>query len=302
MSTALFTSPFEDVEAYLRTHYSPQFYDIAIKAIEALEAFEFPSFYDILTFEINTIQNDDPDVESLSFTAALEDCVMKALQQQGIETPSATFEQKTELLAAVYRSLSPAEPDLYLTVLNTELSNEEILAEILEDFAPYSAAEIMSFMGEIRDETIAAYRELYTKHAEQKIPPEINKEFQEFRENLTAYLKFTADQPTLAYAMAEAGMREGDVMATYYGYITAAIKKVVESNSAEEIARNLLSFFFFCADAYRNPMYIYNRYSEPLGVPPSLTLAVQSEMIRQINLFEQYKKAMQDDTRSVSVL
>lgn len=302
MKTPLFTTPFQDIEGYARTHFSPELYLQIIAAIQVLEAIEYPYFYDKLVFEINTIQNDDNEQESLNFVGVLEECLSGALEQQGITTINAGLTEKTNILSAVYRSLMPTDPDTYLTVLNTELSNEEILATILEDFGQMNEASLLSYLSDIRDEVIQAYREHYTELANTGIQPEVTQAFLEYQKNITLFLEFTKTQSTLLSAMIDAGLKEGQTASTYYGYVSKQIHEVIQDRDVEYIARNLLSFFYYCSDTYRNPVDTYQKVGESLGVSPDRIQAVMAEMIRQVTLFNQFKDAKTNDTGNLSVL
>lgn len=298
METTITMPRIEELDAFVRGVYTPELAGVIMDVVDILKSLEYPDIEEILL-----VENEDPEKQSLCFMDELIKAVKSALNQQGVYAETESLNDLSVLLAALYNAMTPESPELYQTVLNTRLSNEEILSTILEDFCHYTSETLMTLLTEVSDTTINLFRSHYTNLELRASTESVSEDLLLLRRNLKDFLKYTQGKETLASAMIAAGLPEGDVAAMYYGHLSKELTVIVNSENIEKVALQLLSYFYFCIDTFRNPIEIFNTVGEKLGVPARRTIEVQTAMVKVVSEFTQFKTEKEKhDTGTLSIL
>lgn len=304
MDNVLLGTAFDDIQSFFFSKFTPQFATVAMDVIDILLTIKYPDLLDILSNEIYDTSNEDSEKQSEEVCDRLAECVVDALQQQGISVNTDSFNDIAEILAATYNCQRTDTPELYETVLNSDLSNEEILATVLEDFCHLKDTTIVACLESVSSTTVDGLRRYYTELKHRKVDEVVSPDLTALRENLKHFFDYIRQHPgkisthaILGGAMADAGMKEGYEASVYYSYVIQQLKEIVKSSDVEFVALQLLSYFYYAIDTFKNPVKVYNQVGEALGIQPSQTIDVQASMIRIINEFDQFKKAKNDAGR-----
>lgn len=270
----------EEITDYIERTYPNQFQELLKAALSLFDAFEHTAIYDRLRDLLYDPESDDPDVLSSGFVSTFEQSVNELLEAHQLKCfEEVQFGMRVQILAAALMVTNVEDPTPYIRILETDLSNEEQFAKILEGFLPIDEATVLSAVEEVHDEFIAR---LHLHLSQREAQLEAQQEEAEVPEELFGMLKTyfqVVGGQNLASEMLKNGMKPGWSINTYLPYVEDYLKDL---NTAE-LARDFLGLFFMSSDTYKEPLQAYRKHSELVLSQVDQIQAVETAMMEHLN-------------------
>lgn len=299
MENTLVSPPLETILTYAASSFSHEKVDEIEDAIAVLNTFQFPNLEPRLLEIIHDPVADDEAAGDMKFLGELHDCYNELFEEIGMVVESEDLGRMAEFAISLNRIPLVEDPVPFLRLMETDLANEEIIANMVSEVSTLSVEDVMEMLLEVPDAHIHQLTVLLEKfELNQPEDPTLVERTQKLVTNLRAFHDFIKKE-TLASRMVLSGFKEGFELATYYPYIKEMLVIDQQNPNIEQYATDLLSFFYLGIDSFTQPVAVYNKTSEGLNIPIQLTVPIQSAIIKMVNEFEQFK-GVSNDTQNVS--
>lgn len=278
----------EEIVEYITRTYPDPFQELLKAALSLFDAFEHTEIYDRIRDVLYDPESDDPDVLSTHFVSLFEQSVNELLAAHQIKCfDEVQLTYRIQILASILMVMNVEDPTPYLRILETDLSNEEQFAKILESFLPIDEAEVMSSVEEVHDEFLTRLRLYLAEREAQLENDQMDSDIpEELFETLKLYFQVVGGQ-NLAGEMLKNGMRAGWPIETYLPYVKDYLKDL----NTTELARDFLGLFFMSSDMYQQPLLAYRKHSEMVLSQVDQIQAVESAMMEHLNTIAQLNGA-----------
>lgn len=296
----MFSSSKDQIMAYLAGTFSQEMRDEIAASFMVMDAFSYQDLEDDLIDILNDFEADDDDLTQAKILETVNKHLTKLLQCHQVALfEEASIAIKNQILSVLFRLQKLEDPTPVLRLLETQLSNEEKLAKIVEMYSEATETEVLENLEEVGDGLLSNLMTFLYEVEERLGTDEVVFENQEMKQLKTTLRDFFTvnGNDNLAFDMIYNGIEPGLSIKIYYPYIQENIIVADDLTTA----KNLLSLFLMSADTCQDPLSIYHKYSEQLIHDPDRIVKIEVKLGELLNKLRQYQEA-QDVARSVSFL
>lgn len=286
MDAMQFDSPDDEILGYILANYSPEYAADLQAALSLLYSFGV-EIQDTLCEMIYDPSADDKDTHRVGFSNAIQQGIVMLLCTHGVDVEETKLCESNAILSALQLVQNTDNPVPYLRVieLNT-IDNEEKLVRILKDFCYLDEGKLHTFITGVTDTLISL---LYTTllQLEQRDLADVEPTtdpmiiINNFRQFESCFGK-----STFGHAILFSGMRAGLPIRLYLAYLDSS----QHATEREQVALDIYSLLLLGEDTYQGPIAAYRGLTEALIGDLKEAQAVEVELQKIQEKFEQFKK------------
>lgn len=285
-------SPDQEIIGYIRSTYTREYQTDLITALAVLYSLEYQDIQEQLISMINGIEAEDDEGLSQLMSDTIIAAMDKVFALWGIViNEDASLAVKNNIATTLTFVPAIEDPVPYLRILETDLSNEEKVARIVQEVLLQAEIITLDALLEVSSTMLERlYDELTKKEAlmSQEVEEVVNpKQLDNFKQFCTY-----AGKDHIAYQMLENNFKFGLKAETYLPYVIGHLN----TGRVETTAKTILSFYLMASDTWESPIEHYRQQSEVLIPDLRDVLAIESLMRSTLEGFEQYKKATHEST------
>jgi len=255
--------PDEQIDEYIETHLSPELSDEINASFILFDAFEYQNPYVKMLDVLNDLSNEDSEITQREFLEVFSTGLDELLQaHQVVVFPETDLSTKNQILAVLYRLQKLEDPIPVLKILESDKSDEEKLAAIIDQYSLLSEGEVLSAVESIQPSSLQVLQTYLYGQEKSEEEPKTNEEIQKsdlLIKNLRDYIHI-AGEGSLAEEMMVNGINPGKNFDLYYPFIAS----LIENPDDGVIAKNILSAFFMSSNTFSEPLKAYRAFSEKL--------------------------------------
>lgn len=284
-------SPDQEIVGYIRSTYTRECQSDLITALAILYGLEYRDIQEQLVGMINGIEAEDNEGLSKLVADTITAAMDKVFDLWGIVLNSdVMLSVKNNVATALTFIPSIEDPIPYLRILETDLSNEEKVARIVQACINQAEVVTLDALLEVRQFAIdRLYKQLEKQEAS---APELLMEVNPKQlDNFKKFCDYVGKDHT-AYQMLQNEFKFGLTSEIYLPYVISHM----DTGRVESTAMNLLSFYLLAADTWESPIDHFRKQSERFVSDMRDVLAIEGLMRSTLESFEQYKKASHEST------
>lgn len=275
----------ELVAAFIENFFSDELKQEILRSLDLIEKFNSDIIYDDL---INLIhQSEVLSTEDISdyFVTELVDKLKFILRAHRIEPNNEIPIQKlNEILNALYIIQNLEDYTGIIRLLESFESDTEILIKIIAELCTLDETEVLECIANFDGVILKNLKQfIYSKEKE---PLEISNET--FIFNIKCFFELFQIN-TVGKVLLDSGMRIDSNVKFYIQYLS---KDILIGND-ENKALNILSVLMLTTEGQKDPINIYRKISFYLFQNLNTTALVETEFIKLLNKYNEYKNAKQ---------
>lgn len=280
----------DEIQSFMLAAFTPEKRDEYQNSLALFEAFGYHEVYQNLPSILFESSETPMDIIQGGFETEIHRGLTYLLQQhQIVLVDDATLEQINAVVGMLYRLQFPEDPSPLLRLLESQDSDGEQFARLLEVSTGIDEMTGLSLLESIAPSTLQVLKSyLAQKEAELEAQALTEGDVQAkslLVQRLQAFFT-VAGTENLAYSMIEAGIKVGYSLETYLPYV----EHHLSGESPVQTAKNWYSLFLLAKDTSTVPMQAFREHSELLEDLKTAPV-VEKAMLELDGLFNHYLRA-----------
>lgn len=289
MDTMQYDSPDDEILGYILGNYSPEYAADLQAALSLLYSFGV-DIQETLCALIYDPSAEDIDAHRVEFSNSIQQAVTLLIATHGVDIEDTKLGEANAILSALQLVQDADNPVPYLRILELNtIDNEEKLVRILKDFCYLNESKLHMFITGVTDTLIGLLYTRLLQLEQQNLTEETPESDPLVIVNNFRQFEACFGKNTFGHALLFSGMRVGLPIRLYLAYLDSS------SHSAErdQVALDIFSLLLLGEDTYQSPVTAYRGMTEALIGDLKEAQAVEVELQKIQEKFEQFKKDAQ---------
>lgn len=275
----------ESIADYIQKTYTVEMQEVLKKAFDLLERLNIETCEGFILNILNNVEDMDTEFVSTSVTATVEGMLIQLAKSFGFELQAygdMTMEQRVDFTAGYVSLEDFLDHERIIRICETDMNDEEKLAELVELTSGYGMETLMSFILSVDEAAIMNLKRMHLREtpAEDRVNetelPEVSED--QIR-NVKAYELFMKEFNLTVdcYQLVRMGFPIGAPFQLYW----QQYKDVILTADRATLSKEIIGLFLLSKEHWTNPLLAFTNISEELF--DSMTIITECNVeVRQL--------------------